>query len=290
MLTEAQGLIPPGRDQMLKVTCRDTGHRVSATICSAFAEGCDANIEPVDAGFMVPRGKKKIPAERSAREDEVTFLYGNLRGGMEVYLDRVHLGLPFLYCDNGYLRPGQFDGYYRVTWNRRFHIGSGAPDYRRLECLDIKIRPWRKSGNHIIVCPPVRDYDRAWFFNGDYWVKHVHKQIARATSRKISIRWRDDDPRRLKDQPTLKQDLATAWALVTHESGVAIEALVAGVPVFLTGEGAARSMGRSDIHCIERPIYPDNRREWLGVLAANQWTLDEFRDGTAARALGLERG
>ena len=260
----------------MKVTVYDTGHISSEIVCQAFADGCGAPIKQI--------------ADYDRGDDGAAFIYGVLRGGMRVFRDCQHWGRPFFFADNGYVRAGQYDGYYRITRDRRFHNGAGEPDYDRLDALGLKFKKWNKRGRDIIICPPVISYEQTWWFHGGIWLRHAHKIIKKRSSRPRIVRWRDDDVRVPPGQPPLAVHLENAWALVTHESNVAIEALLAGVPVFVTGEGAARTMAVSDLADIEHPMYPDNRREWLGVLAANQWILDEFRDGTAARALGIIEG
>jgi hypothetical protein len=52
----------------------------------------------------------------------------------------------------------------------------------------------------------------------------------------------------------------------------------------VTGASPARAMWNTSLRDIERPIFGE-RHAWLAVLAANQWTLDEMRAGTAWRAL-----
>ena len=51
----------------------------------------------------------------------------------------------------------------------------------------------------------------------------------------------------------LSEDLKGAWALVTHSSNAAVEALLAGVPTFCTDPCAAWRMGLSDLTQIETP-------------------------------------
>lgn len=84
---------------------------------------------------------------------------------------------------------------------------------------------------------------------------------------------------------TLQEDLKDAHCVVTHMSAAANEALIAGVPVFVTGLCAASPLASGSLKEIEHPRYPSGREEWLAGLAGAQWTLDEFRRGIAWRAL-----
>ena len=82
----------------------------------------------------------------------------------------------------------------------------------------------------------------------------------------------------------LAEALGKAHALVTHSSNVAIEAVVAGVPVFVSPSSAAAPMGLSDLSLIETPVYPD-RDQWLAHLAYCQFSFEEIRSGAAWRML-----
>ena len=71
----------------------------------------------------------------------------------------------------------------------------------------------------------------------------------------------------------LAVDLKDCHAVVVHSSNVAVDALLAGVPVFCTVPCAAYRMGYADLSKIESPLYPDDREQWAWNLADQQWTL-----------------
>ena len=71
------------------------------------------------------------------------------------------------------------------------------------------------------------------------WQDEVLCKLRAATDRPIRVRHRED-LQRLDPFATALDD---CWALVTHQSNAAVEALLAGVPVFCTGECAATRMG-----------------------------------------------
>ena len=130
------------------------------------------------------------------------------------------------------------------------------------------------------MCPPGDVYARLGGFSADEWTLQTVRKLQEATDRPIRVR------RKAAAKTTpLAADLAGCWALVAHSTNAAVEALVAGVPVFCTAPCAARAMGRADLSEIEDPLLPDDRERWLRVLAANQWTLDEMRSGLAWRML-----
>ncbi|HDZ74382.1 MAG TPA: hypothetical protein ENH55_16790 [Aurantimonas coralicida] len=191
-------------------------------------------------------------------------------------------GRTWYYADHAYFGR---QGYYRVTRDGFQHDGRdslwprGAPE--RLEALGVEIKPWRESGDHVLVCPPDAGFARLFGFDAAAWTAHVTAALEALTPRRLRVR-----PRACADLAPLADDLAGAWCLVTYVSNAAVEALCAGVPAIVTGPCAARPLAATDLRAVLDPPRPDGRRRWAEVMAANQWTLDEIRAGDAWRALG----
>jgi len=82
----------------------------------------------------------------------------------------------------------------------------------------------------------------------------------------------------------LDDALRDCHAVVTHHSNVAVDALLAGVPVFCES-GVASVLGCADINAIEQPIMPAGRAQWAADLAWCQWNVQEMRDGLAYKYL-----
>jgi len=235
-------------------------------LIEAFAKGCGGRVastraerlEPGDAAFYGVRPAWKHLWDQAKAEKR------------DVY-----------YIDNAYF-DGARERYFRVTRNALQADGLqacwGGDREARFKVLGLTVQPWRPSGEHIVICPQTDEFMRVMGgFEGD-WVAMVTAELRKYTDRELRVRRKDE-------RRPLSEDLRGAWALVTHMSCAAVEALLAGVPVFCTGRCAARWMGTSDLSFIEAPIYPERREEWAAVLAANQWTEPEFRDGTAWGAL-----
>jgi hypothetical protein len=189
------------------------------------------------------------------------------------------------YCDNAYWDRAR-EIYFRITRNALQADGCQAvwndDGAARFKALGITIRDWQTNGSHIVVCPQTEEFTKVVAgYEGD-WLADATTEIRKHTDRPLRIR------RKGESRP-ISHDLAGAWALLTHMSCAAVEALCAGVPVFATGRCAAQWMGSSDLSMIETPYYPERRQEWAEVLAANQWTLAEMRDATAWRALNGDR-
>ena len=106
-------------------------------------------------------------------------------------------------------------------------------------------------------------------------------RLKRATTRPILVR-----PKGCVR--ALATDLSGAWALVTHSSNVAVDAVLSGVPVFVAETSPAAPVGRIGFDEIENPVRP-GRRAWIASLACQQFTIGEMRNGTAYRCLAAVR-
>lgn len=188
-------------------------------------------------------------------------------------------GRDWYYIDNNYL--GRRGRHFRVTKNDWQTSGSGFGDPRRATLLHTALRPWQDNlGGPILICPPSEDMCalRGWT-DPALWLAGTINEIRRHTDRRIWIR---NKPKSLRRQTTtFDEALQGVYCVVTHISNTAIEAVVSGIPAFVTGECAARPMCRTDLSEIDAaPFHPD-RKHWFSVLAANQFSLEELRDGTA---------
>lgn len=234
------------------------GESTSPKFCEAFAAGCDGNVSTdgeISSGAIALFGSPKLwPIFKAASASGRTFYYG----------------------DHGYFQRGH---YYRITKNAlQFEPGPGECDLTRLCRLDIKLEPWRKDGGHILICPPDAIFSELMGFDAGDWLRYATQEVRAHTDRPITIRDR-------RSRVPLENDFCDCWALVTYHSNVAVEAVCAGIPVFVTGFGAAKPMGLSDLAEIEYPAMPDWRAEWAASLSNNQWTLDEITAGMAWREL-----
>lgn len=185
-------------------------------------------------------------------------------------------GSDWYYCDHAYFRRNH---YYRVTRNAYQHDGSGEAGLERFVSLGIPIRPWRSTGNHVLVCPPDQAFAGLMGFDAQGWLDGVLAELKANTDRPIRIRGRHGNA------APLLADLTNCWALVTYTSNAAVEAVLEGVPVFCTARCAGLAMGTHDLTLIETPLTPD-REQWAWNLAANQWTMNEIASGQCWRAIG----
>ena len=227
------------------------GKQKSVDLCRAFVEG--ALLHDQSANFAVFYGVD----DSNMKEWQWT-----LAGERDWY-----------YIDNSYFDETR-GTHFRITKNAVQHSGVGVSTGDRIPA---KIRPWRKDGNHIVVCPQSDDFmKRIALYNGD-WLRDTEMALRKLTVRPLRVRPWDRNKAALSK--TLVDDLRGAWALVTYSSAAAITAICEGVPT-ISKAGAAACMG-SDLATIENPKIHNDRQRFLGVLADNQFTIEEMRRGFA---------
>lgn len=194
-------------------------------------------------------------------------------------------GRDWYYLDNSYFDADR-ERYFRVTKNAvqvstAPWLGVGADD-RPFP----RPAPWRQDGRHIIVCPQSDEFMRTVCGIPDGaqgWVRRVTRELSQLTRRLLVVRWKTES------RP-FAVDLVDAWALVTHSSAAAVEAAMAGVPVFVTGACAASAVAMNPgtgtfSRVEERPAGFDARPAWAEGLKRSQWTLEQITRGDAWRSL-----
>lgn len=233
----------------------------SPKLAYAFAKGCGGTITDEDALFPGPvalfGSPSRWPLLRQAQAE----------------------GRDWIYMDHAYFSRGK---YYRITKNAYQHDGRGVSTGARFRGFPrLQIKPWRTTGSHILICPNSAVYFALHGLDVDQWLCDVTAVLRQHTDREIRIRWKTQRA----DRP-IGLDLAEAWAVVGFSSAAAIDALVAGVPVFTLAPFAATvRMGLSDLTAIEQPFYPEDRELFVSVLADHQWTIPEMLKGVAWRGL-----
>jgi hypothetical protein len=234
------------------------GKKKSFEICLAFVRGCGGQIGT------------------SHRPGGAAVFYGIDSSNAAVWKAVRASGQDFFYVDNSVFdsaRQTQF----RVTKNRLQHTGLGISDGKRFRALGVEIKPWRTAGEHIVVCPQSAPFMRTVAnYEGGDWTANMLARLRAETTREIRLRsW---SPDKGKSAATLGQDLISAHALVTWSSAAAVTAVLAGVPVLVESQDCvARPMSGQDIGALPTP----DRENWAGILADNEWSLDEMRKGIA---------
>lgn len=236
--------------------------RTSPKFAQAFVRGCGGRYVPVPPLLEVER--------------PIAFFASPVIWPM--ILEAQAKRIDYYYGDHGYFDRTR---YLRIARNAFQHDGRGSKSPERFRRFGLSVQPWRKTGRHVLVCPNSRVYFSLFGLNVDDWIADVTTEIGRATDREVRIRWKAD----ARSRP-IKSDLVDCWAVVVFSSNAAVDALLAGVPVFTLAPFAATArMGLSTLSSIEAPFYPDDRIPFMCSLADNQWTLEEIETGEPWRRL-----
>lgn len=205
----------------------------------------------------------------------------------------------FLYADpkntKTYLRYS-FDGVFPTTG---FYFDKDIDPFRWEKIkkdLNIDLKPWRESGNHILIC---LQRNGGWSMRGFdviAWMNQTIQQIQQYSKRPIIVRAHPGDKKikailkinhknvYLSSNERLVDDLKGAWATVVYNSSPSVASLIEGIPVFLTDPipQHSQTFGISDIDLskIENPTLIE-RQPWIEKLAMCHWNFNELKSGEA---------
>lgn len=255
----------------LTVACLTYGSRVRyKEIAEAMAKGIAAC---GDVAIMTP-GIQPIKAD-------VAVMYGwKMHHWFKVYPK-------FVYADLGYWERGTHYRFSVNGWSPEKYVHQGlSPD--RLNALCIEAKPWRSTGDEIIVMGASQKSMEQHGFKYMQWETAAVRKL-QGLGKRVVYRPKPNDPQKrpipgiLYDERPLAEALASAWAVATHHSNAAIDALVAGVPVHcVTGAAAAFSV---PLESLGDPPLLSQRRRFLQDVAWLQWSVHEMKIGHAWKHL-----
>jgi len=162
--------------------------------------------------------------------------------------------------------------------------------------LNLNLKPWRTSGNHILLC---LQRNGGWSMRGldvIQWMNLTIASIRKYSNRPIIVRTHPGDKKiksilkinhknvLLSTKENLVDDLRGAWATVVYNSSPSVASIIEGVPAFLTDTIPQHSqsfdVANTDISNIENPVMPD-KQPWVERLAMCHWNFDELKSGEA---------
>lgn len=220
-------------------------------------------------------------AQAAPRSAEGYVFYGVKDSNYEQWRKVLASKAPYYFIDNSYfdsVRGGMelTDGVqFRITKNRvQVEALRFTSDGERFAALGLEIKPWRyRPDGHWLVIEQsplfmnLMANDRAWF-------SRMTREL-RAVESGWSVVTRPWSAKKPEISQSLQSDLKGAWKLVTHSSAAAVTAVLEGVSCIVNDMSAISRM-----QCSTDPAK-DQRQRFMGVLADNQWTMDEINNGTA---------
>ena len=290
------GGIPPSNNNPEKPLILDNflnGVRVSGDVAVAHrgmdAISCDVALIQ---GFVHEHGKSAPHLQ--LRQHAVAMQKNNNKKSLIVDSNL------FLYADPGntktYLRYS-FDGVFPTTG---FYFDRDVDSNRWNQIsrdLNISLKPWRTSGDHILIC---LQRNGGWSMRGLStleWLDNIIHQIRQySRKRPIIVRAHPGDKKiksmltvnyknvHLSTKERLIDDLQNAWATVVYNSSPSVASLIEGIPTFLTDPVPQHSqtygVANTDLSNLENPDMP-NRQSWIERLAMCHWNFSELKSGEA---------
>ncbi len=170
------------------------------------------------------------------------------------------------------------------------HNGAGSWTARepgRWASFGIELKPWRESGEHILVREQ-RMIGSPLMASPPLWHERIMSQLKILTRRPVKLRYHPKSrmhPGRAAAQDSLDQQLRDCHALVTWAASDGTMALIAGVPVFaMAPHFFVRSACNLDLTQINHPAMP-HRLPAFERLAWAQWSLREISFGETFEVL-----
>jgi hypothetical protein len=213
-------------------------------------------------------------------------------------------GAHIVYFDKGYTRA-KSTGPVRGWEYWRFALDAHHPTVAiarqalpddRVERMGWKLSPWRRKGSHVVFAGSSAKYHEFYGLREPTpYAERITREI-RTHDRPVIYRpkpsWHDAEPIPGSGYSllpeTLEQILVGAHALVTHGSNACFEAVLAGVPCIILGDGVAKPLSSTSLDELDAPrlASEEERRQWLANLAYWQWTRAELADGSAWQFIG----
>lgn len=224
-------------------------------------------------------------------------LFGILRGTNLIYRWAEKNKIDFYYMDRPYWGETRNHPFYvKVVKNNHLkNWMETRPDDRYKKSFPWPIQPWKKDGREIVVCPPSNAV--AEFFGVQDWLEKTLTVLKANTDRPIVVKTKGYNPIVSHDQqgrlivtgkdnnpPQGKLDWNTAYAIVTYNSNITLEATTRGIPCFTDIHNACAPISETDFTKIETPKYPD-REPCYYSLAYGQFTGEELSNGYAWKVL-----
>jgi len=276
-------------DRPLRVNIYVGEGRRSKIVCRSLYQG--AHIK-CDAKMLVTSRY-----ERPDPDVQVAAFYGLKDRLLDIFEDYKAAGKKSVLVDLGYFGRhdgGRLAGYHKFTVNDHsplayFQKRQHGPD--RIKKFGIKLKPMRKRGQYILLAGMSGKGAGVFGYKPEAFEKEMVKRISQVTNMPILYRpkpsWKDARPIEgtffSPPGQSLETDLKRAYAVVTHHSNVAIDALIDGVPIFVIGKSVASPLARYMPEDIENPYYPsdEERQQLLNDIAYTQWSIAEMTNGRA---------
>lgn len=267
----------------------DHGPQNSKPIFDAFVKSLK------DAGDTVYLNK-------SANADVAVIWSVLWRGRMEQYKriwnDYRSRGKPVIVLEVGGLRRNESFKIGINGINRDADFANQTFDDKRWPLFRHTLKQWNPTGDMIVICGQ-HDASEQWkgLPRMEKWIIQQIREIRKYTTRPILVRphprntiqFKESDFENVKvrlpkrdfrtyDDTDFKVTLERTWAVVNHSSNPAMEAVIRGIPVFVSESSLCHDVGNIELADINTPAMP-SRLNWANWLSYTEWFKDEIEAG-----------
>jgi hypothetical protein len=207
-------------------------------------------------------------------------------------------GKPVIVIEVGGLRRNQSFKIGINGINRKADFANQEVDNKRWPLFKHTFKPWNPTGDIIVICGQ-HDASEQWkgLPRMSTWIEQQINEIRKYTTRPILVRphprnhiqFRENDFKNVKirlpkrdyktyDDTDFKATLERTWAVVNHSSNPAMEAVINGIPVFVSEDSLCHDVGNLGFADINTPAMP-NRQNWANMLSYTEWFKDEIQKG-----------
>ena len=226
-------------------------------------------------------------------KSDVAVFYG-LRGElMDVYNIFQERGKQTVLIDLGYwkrLEGGRLSGYHKLVVNGfqpNKYYQNFDHDLSRLEKMELELKPHNPKGGYILVAGMSEKSAGIYGLGPQEFEEHVIASLKESTDIPIVYRpkpsWPGAKPisgSKYSTKTDIEKDIENCKMVITHHSNVAIDAIIAGKPCVVLGDGVGLNMSTT-LKDLDSPYFPtdEERLKWLSDIAYIQWNVSEIRRG-----------
>jgi len=229
---------------------------------------------------------------------------GRMRNYKQIWERYRQANKPVIVLEVGGLRRNQSFKIAINGVNRKADFADQDVDDTRWPLFNHTFKPWKQTGDNIII---LGQHHASEQWNGmpsmNVWFEQQINEIRKHTTRPIQIRSHPRNPvgfhfakykhvslappvmdSNTIDDTNFKDTLKDAWAVINHSSNPAMEAVINGIPVFVSADSLCYDVGNHSLTHINNPKMP-NRQEWANKLSYTEWFENEIEVGLPWRRI-----
>lgn len=221
---------------------------------------------------------------------------GRMAPNQDIWTRARTFGKPVIVLEVGGIKRG-------TTWkvaingiNRDAYFGDDNFQEERSKKFNLKLKPWRKDGEHILICGQ-HDKSLQWqnMPRMSEWVMNTIETIQKHTDRPIVFRphprcrlpaiehqyrnvYRQEPRQVIGSYDDFDINFNNVYATVSWSSNPGIHSVIEGVPAFVGPSSLAYDVAGHDLNLINYPQTPD-RTKWLENYAHTEYTIGEIKAG-----------